>query len=65
VTARVPSRKRRFRDGLLMYMAVAIGAAIGGVLRASITMAALAQLGSGFLSLSETSSGLAGSGRWR
>ena len=48
MTARVPDRKPRFRDGLLMYMAVGLGAAIGGVLRAAITLAAVAQLGSGF-----------------
>lgn len=41
-------RKQRARDDLRMHIAVALGAAICGVLRAGMTMAALAQLGSGF-----------------
>ena len=48
MTARDPNGRQGFRDGVLMYLAVAIGAAIGGALRAGITMAAIAQLGAGF-----------------
>jgi fluoride exporter len=44
----VPESKQRFRGRFLMYLAVAFGAAIGGVLRAGLTLAAIAQFGSGF-----------------
>ena len=39
---------QRSRETLAMYLAVAIGAAIGGVLRAGLSMALLAQFGVGF-----------------
>lgn len=36
------------RDGLLLYLYVAAGTAIGGVLRASVSLAAIALAGGGF-----------------
>ena len=39
---------RRFRDSLPMYLAVGLGTAIGGVLRAGVSLASLEWLGPGF-----------------
>ncbi|MBD3775258.1 MAG: DUF190 domain-containing protein [Rhodobacteraceae bacterium] len=42
------ARWRSFRSGLLMYLAVGLGTAIGGVLRAAVSLASLEMLGPGF-----------------
>lgn len=41
-------RWRALRDGLLLYLAVALGTAIGGVARALVSLAAIELAGPGF-----------------
>ncbi len=48
MTSRSSFRRGRFRDALLMYLAVGLGTAIGGVLRAGVSLAPLEWLGPGF-----------------
>lgn len=48
MTGPAHGRWRVSRDGLLLYLYVAAGTAIGGVLRASVSLAAIALAGGGF-----------------